>query len=749
MKKYNAGFLQVGAIILVATLVATVLLVTKLKSTVSVQDIQAVTGCGGHFNPGEHQYNDPKRPVDNGESECERAGCEWNSRANGGLGQCRSFPDESTSILTPQPTAIPTPIPSPVCQSTTISKTSLSGPGDSLTITSTATTSNITGFLYGFYNLDNLYGPSNPKPIWFTPNTDYTHADTVSPTNSHTTTITYDELNKSDYNWHGKPTNIQVNAFFGNSAGSTHSDPNCVERFNITLAPSTTLSCTSLTSNVANPAVGQSITGICRGTFPSSVTSPVARFGVNLNGNPLGLSGAIPLSPAGASYTVTVPQAGNYVVQCQICTDSTFSNCTTMESVASSASCRLSFTVVAPTLPPTPSPTPHADIQCLPQSIQVANIGQSVSFHVFDTGRSPNNIIWTASGGVPSSGTGLTFSTTYSQSGSHTVSVTDGGPVTSCSVSINATPSPSPSPSPTPSPTPTPAPHCNSLCITSSQCATGMTCSWGRCRNIACTRQDNCVCQNPTPTPTPTPTMTGTATPTPNEESKLKICKYDDDNGNGAIDGSDHVLDWNFFYSYQDKEYRVSHNWWNIFNRGCVTVTVPSSQWVKVWEDGKADWSLTNILSDGNAVGGTEYDYVSYQNVQKEVSFLNHFSTQPTATPTITPIPSGNPNSCNGTCGSNYNCASGLFCFTEGGKTQGYCRNPSCQSESSCGCPGATPTSTVAPFIAQSRTAPPVVLGATAPPQLPKTGSNDVEIVLGLTGLMGTGVFLFKKFKLV
>ena len=106
-----------------------------------------------------------------------------------------------------------------------------------------------------------------------------------------------------------------------------------------------TVSCTNLTSNVANPVVGQSVTGTCKGTFSSSVTSPVARFGVNLNGAPLGLSDAIPLSPGGASYTVTVPQAGNYVVQCQICTDSTFSNCTTMENVSTSASCRLSFTV--------------------------------------------------------------------------------------------------------------------------------------------------------------------------------------------------------------------------------------------------------------------------------------------------------------------------------------------------------------------------------------------------------------------
>src|SRR5258706_26109 len=46
-------------------------------------------------------------------------------------------------------------------------------------------------------------------------------------------------------------------------------------------------------------------------------------------------------------------------------------------------------------------------------------------------------------------------------------------------------------------------------------------------------------------------------------------------------------------------------------------------------------------------------------------------------------------------------------------------------------------------------TAPPVVLGATAPPVLPKTGSSDILILAGLLGSMGTGFFLFKKFNLI
>ncbi len=74
----------------------------------------------------------------------------------------------------------------------------------------------------------------------------------------------------------------------------------------------------------------------------------------------------------------------------------------------------------------------------------------------------------------------------------------------------------------------------------------------------------------------------------------------------------------------------------------------------------------------------------------------------PTATPT-TP-PTGAPNACNGTCGSNFNCADGLMCY------QGFCRNPSCASNSSCLCGGATATPT-APALPQSGTSWPTVAG--------------------------------------
>ncbi len=99
----------------------------------------------------------------------------------------------------------------------------------------------------------------------------------------------------------------------------------------------------------------------------------------------------------------------------------------------------------------------------------------------------------------------------------------------------------------------------------------------------------------------------------------------------------------------------------------------------------------------------------------------------PTATPTSTP---GTPNSCNGTCGSNYNCQSGLYCY------QGFCRNPDCPGESSCGCKTSTPT-------------PPPVLGASTPSELPKTGADDIGVLAGLFAIGAGGFAIFRKFRLV
>jgi|GEM_PF-7100733 len=102
--------------------------------------------------------------------------------------------------------------------------------------------------------------------------------------------------------------------------------------------------------------------------------------------------------------------------------------------------------------------------------------------------------------------------------------------------------------------------------------------------------------------------------------------------------------------------------------------------------------------------------------------------TQPTPTPTATPTatatqpPVATPNSCGGTCGSNNNCQSGLYCY------QGYCRNPECPSETDCICPlvttapARTPTPTPITLATQVPT-------ATPEESLPNAGSSTPTIL--------------------
>lgn len=83
-------------------------------------------------------------------------------------------------------------------------------------------------------------------------------------------------------------------------------------------------------------------------------------------------------------------------------------------------------------------------------------------------------------------------------------------------------------------------------------------------------------------------------------------------------------------------------------------------------------------------------------------------SGTPTATPTGTPGPTSTPNACNGTCGSNFNCASDLVCYN------GFCRNPSCTANANCLCSGTPgPTGTpVPPTLPSSGVDWPTVVGA-------------------------------------
>lgn len=101
--------------------------------------------------------------------------------------------------------------------------------------------------------------------------------------------------------------------------------------------------------------------------------------------------------------------------------------------------------------------------------------------------------------------------------------------VNACSLSFTlATSTPTATPTATPTRTPTatptvtatPVPQCNSVCSTTSDCPSNLTCykpngaTSGNCRNAQCNTASNCLCATATPTATTTATPTKTATPT-------------------------------------------------------------------------------------------------------------------------------------------------------------------------------------------------------------------------------------------
>jgi hypothetical protein len=259
-----------------------------------------------------------------------------------------------------------------------------------------------------------------------------------------------------------------------------------------------------------------------------------------------------------------------------------------------------------------------------------------------------------------------------------------------------ATPTKSPSPTPTRSPSPTPV-STKTPTPTPVKTAT------------------------PTPTPvktaSPTPTVSPTPTITPLAKSYLRICKYKDENGNGYKDGEDGGISWNFDYEFDGTTYQIENSWWRVWDKGCVKVEVPIAKHVVVSEEGKSGWELTGIYADSSKQSGGNYIYDSESGKTKEVWFLN--KVNPSATPVV-----GEPNSCNGTCGSNSNCQSALYCY------KGYCRNPQNPESTSCNNPE--------------------VLGTVAPPPvLPKTGNNIYLDLAGFATLAVSGFFIYKKFKLV
>ena len=137
----------------------------------------------------------------------------------------------------PSPTPTVTPIPTrpSLCGSATISSSTLSS-GSPVTVT---TTSNkpVKNFFLAFYNQDNLYGPGNPKPIFFEAGKQFNISkEATGLTQTMNFAVSYADINKPDLNNNSqKPTRIQINGYFIDPVTLQTSlpDARCVVQFNI------------------------------------------------------------------------------------------------------------------------------------------------------------------------------------------------------------------------------------------------------------------------------------------------------------------------------------------------------------------------------------------------------------------------------------------------------------------------------------------------------------------------------------
>ncbi|KKS97658.1 MAG: hypothetical protein UV73_C0006G0012 [Candidatus Gottesmanbacteria bacterium GW2011_GWA2_43_14] len=157
-------------------------------------------------------------------------------------------PASPTNTPTKTPTPTITPIPRPgLCESETIEKSTVF-PGDGFILSSEAA-EDVPQFYYAFYNLDNLYGPGNPKPFCVknvgdntTPSSNcpagsshliYKDPDT-SPRNVGAVTLFYEGVFVEDWaNINKVPSKVSINAYFIDSEGRlSASDPDCVVTLN-------------------------------------------------------------------------------------------------------------------------------------------------------------------------------------------------------------------------------------------------------------------------------------------------------------------------------------------------------------------------------------------------------------------------------------------------------------------------------------------------------------------------------------
>ncbi len=300
------------------------------------------------------------------------------------------------------------------------------------------------------------------------------------------------------------------------------------------------------------------------------------------------------------------------------------------------------------------------------------------------------------------------------------------GVPSACQLSFNIT-------GPSASPTPTAPPSCNSSCTTNANCPTGFTC-WGEepgaakvCRKTTCQWSANCVCPTASPTATPAPIVctnkrvyrdvaSNTAgnynlssanllTNNANVDINQKlvfVVRPGPANAVGSVTITDTL---SAKVTFIDSDSRCAYTASN--RKVTCTVNGPDTANTQVAFRVSVNASATGTISNTavvQAAGGQP------SNCSIAVVVANTPTDTPTPTPTptssATPTPTGTPNSCGGTCESNFNCGSELVCYN------GMCRNPSCTAESDCVCNGTPAPTATPPTLPQSGTDWPTMVGA-------------------------------------
>ncbi|MDQ3239524.1 MAG: hypothetical protein M3P33_03295 [bacterium] len=147
------------------------------------------------------------------------------------------------------------------------------------------------------------------------------------------------------------------------------------------------------------------------------------------------------------------------------------------------------------------------------------------------------------------------------------------------------------------------------------------------------------------PTPTVSPSISPTPTSSPSLTTSIIMCKYEDDNGNGNIDAGENKISWTFNYVIDGVVKSATSYPWNILNRGCAIVSVPTNKIVTVSEVSKPGWRMTALYDNALRTDLSTYTYTTEFKNTKTITFTNTFTpnTTPTPSPTVSPTPSISP----------------------------------------------------------------------------------------------------------